>query len=223
MLLAIDTSTERLGLALFDGQQVWSEVVWQVGRHHTRSLAPWIHRLLKERGLEPRTLRAIGVARGPGSFTGLRAGMAVAKALALALHIPLVGVFSLDVAAASVPQQGFPLVAVLPMGRGRLAAGWYHWRGGQWHADGPPLLLTLQQLIEHLREPTLVAGEMDAETRQRLAQHPQIHLAPPVWCVRRPAWLAQIAWERWRKGQVDDPVTLTPYYLSTTTASGPGG
>ncbi len=219
MLLALDTSTERLGLALFDGHQVWSEVVWQVGRHHTRTLVPWMYRLLESQGVTPDQVRVIGVATGPGSFTGLRAGMAVAKALALALGVQLVGVFSLDVAAASVPPQSpLPLMAVLPMGRGRLAVGRYHYRGGQWHADGPPLLMTPQELVDALQEPTLVAGEMSTEIRQELAQSPLVRLAPPPWCVRRPAWLAQLAWERWQKGLVDDPVTLNPYYLSSRTA-----
>ncbi len=217
MLLALDTSTEQLGLALFDGQRVWTEVMWHAGRHHTRELAPWIHRMLQANGLQPRDLGVVAVATGPGSFTGLRVGLSVGKALALALRIQMIGVFSLDVTAAGIPH--YPhrmLLAVLPMGRGRLAAGWYRWRRDHWHAEGPPFLATPEDLLKQITEPVIVGGEMSAEARSVLSQSPFVHLASPVVSVRRPAWLAQLAWQRWKKGLVDDPVTLTPYYLSQT-------
>ncbi len=215
MLLALDTSTERLGLALFDGHQVLTEVVWHAGRHHTRELAPWIHRILEANDLRPQDLEVVAVATGPGSFTGLRVGMSVAKAMALALRLHLVGVFSLDVTAAGTPH--YPhrlLLAVLPMGRGRLAAGWYRWRRNHWHAEGTPFLATPEELLKRIAEPTLVSGEMSLDVRQILGQSPFVHLLPPPLDVRRPSWLAHLAWERWKKGLVDDPVTLTPYYLS---------
>ncbi len=216
MLLALDTSTERLGLALYDGVQVISEVYWKMGRHHTRTLAPWMHDMLQAAGVEMEQIRAVAVAVGPGSFTGLRAGMALAKAMALARRVHLVGVFSLDVAAAGVPQaEGRVLLALLPMGRGRYAAGWYRWRRTHWHAEGPPFLVSPKDLPEKILEPTLVTGEFDGQVVEALRGHPKAELVPPPLRVRRPAWLAHIAWERWQKGLVDDPVTLVPYYLKS--------
>ncbi len=227
MLLAMDTSTEHLGLALFDGHQVLSEVWWYAGRRHTQSLAPWIRRLLDTHAVKPEDLKAIAVATGPGSFTGLRAGMALAKAMALAQGVPLVGVFSLDVTVAGVPRiPQHMLLAVLPMGRGRLAAGWYRWRRDHWHAEGPPFLATPEELPRAITEPTLVVGEMSPEARTLLERHPRARVAPPPLGVRRAAWLAYLGWERFQKGLVDDPVTLTPYYLSKTSENlyeSPGG
>ncbi len=218
MLLALDTSTEHLGLALYDGQQVRSEVWWYAGRRHTQTLAPWIQRLLEANGLQARDLKAIAVATGPGSFTGLRAGMAVAKAMALALGFPLIGVFSLDVVVAGIPHlPQHMLLALLPMGRGRLAAGWYRWRRNHWHAEGPPFLVTPEELQSIITEPTLVAGEMPPSARTLLERHPRARLMPPPLNVRRAGWLAFLAWERLQKGLVDDPVTLTPYYLGGQT------
>lgn len=214
MLLALDTSTERMGLALYDGHEILSEVVWRTGRHHTQALAPWVHKLLTAHGLTMRDVQAVAVATGPGSFTGLRVGIAFAKALALAAHVQVVGVFSLDIAAAAVPEvPGHMLLALLPMGRRRLAAGWYRWRRDHWHAEGPPFLVVPEALPQKITEPTLITGEFSSDVARVLERHPKVRLVPAALRVRRPAWLAHIAWERWQKGLVDDPVTLTPYYL----------
>src|SRR5512140_3265452 len=103
MLLAIDTSTQWMGLALFDGIQVISETIWQTHSHHTIELAPAIQQLMGRCAVQPGYLQALGVALGPGSFTSLRIGLAVAKGMALALHLPVVGVPTLDILAQAQP------------------------------------------------------------------------------------------------------------------------
>src|SRR5450759_529439 len=103
MLLAIDTSTAQIGLALYDGATVPGELVWQSRAHHTEQLAPALAGLLERVGVPMDSVKALGVAIGPGSFTSLRVGLAFVKGLALARHIPLIGVPTLDIVAASVP------------------------------------------------------------------------------------------------------------------------
>ena len=88
MLLAVDTSTQWVGLALYDGAQVLNETVWRTHNHHTVELAPALDTVLKSTAIRPEGLQALGVALGPGSFTSLRIGLAVVKGLALALHLP---------------------------------------------------------------------------------------------------------------------------------------
>ena len=123
MLLAVDTSTQWIGLALYGGAQVLNETVWRTQSHHTVELAPSLDTLFRRTGVRPEGLQALGVALGPGSFTSLRIGLAVVKGLALALHIPVVGIPTLDVLAAAQPVQELPLAAILQAGRGRLAVG----------------------------------------------------------------------------------------------------
>lgn len=125
ILLAIDTSTRNVGLALFDGTQVLAEYTWNSADHHTVELAPAVQDLLTRVHVNFGSIRAIGVALGPGSFTGLRIGLAFAKGIALALKIPVIGIPSLDILAAAQPPFHIPLAAVLRAGRGRLAVGWY--------------------------------------------------------------------------------------------------
>jgi len=103
MLLAIDTSTAQIGLALYDGANIPGELVWQSRAHHTEQLAPALAGLLERVGVGMDSVEALGVAIGPGSFTSLRVGLAFVKGLALARHIPLIGIPTLDIVAASVP------------------------------------------------------------------------------------------------------------------------
>src|SRR5574338_1026705 len=103
MLLAVDTSTAQVGLAIYDGSQVISEYAWRSSQRHTVELAPAVFELLTRCGLKMDDIRALGVALGPGSFTSLRVGLSLVKGLALSKHIPLVGIPTLDILAAAQP------------------------------------------------------------------------------------------------------------------------
>ncbi|GAB4504377.1 MAG: tRNA (adenosine(37)-N6)-threonylcarbamoyltransferase complex dimerization subunit type 1 TsaB [Anaerolineales bacterium] len=220
MLLAMDTSTSFMGLALYDGSQVLGEMTWRSRAHHTVELAPAAADLLQRIGANVSDLRALGVALGPGSFTSLRVGLAFAKGLALARRLPLLGVPTLDVVAAALEVQNLPLAAVLQAGRGRLALGWYQAVDGAWQAQSEPQVTTADNLAESIHKPTLVCGELSAEERQRLARkRTNVRLASPAQCLRRPAILAELAWERWmilgskQAGAESDAAALTPIYL----------
>ena len=126
MILAVDTSTQSVGLALFDGNQVNGEIVWHSRNHHTVEIGPAIEQLFKQCGFQYQDLKGLGVALGPGSFTSLRIGLAIVKGLALSLHIPIVGIPTLDILAGSQPEKNIPMAAILQAGRSRLAVGWYH-------------------------------------------------------------------------------------------------
>lgn len=214
VLLAIDTSTRWMGLALYDGSQVVGESWWQSHSHHTEELAPAVERILKLTGIRPAEIDCCAVALGPGSFTSLRIGLAFAKGMALATRLPLVGVPTLDIIAASLPLRDIPLGAVLQAGRNRLALVWYEARKGRWQARSKPEVLTAQELAERMEEPVLICGELSAEDRALLQKKRKIiQLATPAQSVRRPSYLAELAWERWKAGKIDDPAALAPVYL----------
>jgi len=220
MLLAIDTSTAQIGLALYDGTSVPAEFTCASGLHHTRELAPALSRLLTGCGKTMGDIHALGTAIGPGSFTSLRVGLAFVKGLALARHIPLIGVPTLDIVAASVPPAGRRLAAVLQAGRGRLAVGWYKASGDGWLAEGRAQVTTAEELAEKIRKPVLICGELTADDRHRLKRKfKNVILASPAQCVRRPGILAEIAWVRWQAGKVDTAAALAPIYIHV--AGGP--
>jgi tRNA threonylcarbamoyladenosine biosynthesis protein TsaB len=214
MLLAIDTSTAQTGLSLYDGTRVIGELLWHSKLHHTQELAPALVDLLARTGSVIDVIQALAVAVGPGSFTSLRVGLAFAKGLALARHLSLVGIPTLDIVAAAQPVSKKPLVAVLQAGRGRLASMRYRPSNNGWKATGSPVMTNVDALAVSIKSPTIVCGELTVEERQRLARkHKNVILASPAACARRPGILAELAWERWQAGRVDNLATLAPIYL----------
>lgn len=97
--LAIDTSTNVLGVALAKDNTVIAEFITNENKNHSVRLMPAIDHILKEVNLTPKDLDRVIVAKGPGSYTGVRIGVSVAKALAWSLQIPLVGISSLELLA----------------------------------------------------------------------------------------------------------------------------
>lgn len=214
MLLAVDTSTPTLGLALYDGNRVLSEMVSQSRARHTVELAPSAQRMIKQSGAIPTDLTGLAVAIGPGSFTSLRVGLAFIKGLALALKIPVAGIPSLDIAAAFQPPSDFPMAVVLPAGRTRLAVGWYHCLENKWEFTGDMKVQTAQELSDEIHQESIICGEMTGEERQTLSRKwKNAHVASPANGIRRPSVLAELGWNKIAAGQADDPVTLAPIYL----------
>ena len=213
MLLAIDTSTQKVGLALYDGAQVLHEATWPSAYHHTVELAPAIEKALAGADITAADLEVICVANGPGSFTGLRIGLALAKGLAMACNIPLVSVPTLDIVAAAQPVQEMQLAAVLEAGRTRLAVGWYKPKDDTWVMSKSEVL-TPKDFSKRIRKPTVICGELTAELRKLLGRkRKNALLVSPAKSIRRPGVLAEIGWSRWQVGETDDPATLAPSYL----------
>ncbi|MCI0556620.1 MAG: tRNA (adenosine(37)-N6)-threonylcarbamoyltransferase complex dimerization subunit type 1 TsaB [Anaerolineae bacterium] len=215
MLLAVDTSTAQVGLALYDDAQIISEYAWRSSQRHTVELAPAISELLTRCGLTMEDVRALGVALGPGSFTSLRVGLSLVKGLALARHLPLIGIPTLDILAFAQPTSKLPLAVVIQAGRGRFALGWYKSSRKGWQAADPARVVTVEALMEEIKNPSIVCGELTSKDRHELEENAHVHLVSPAGSVRRPAVLAELAWARWQAGEVDDEATLAPIYLHT--------
>lgn len=216
MLLALDTATDRIGIGLHDGQTLLAEQSW-IGRSRaTVELAPEVGRLLRRVEIPVEAIEAIALTIGPGSYTGLRIGLAFAKGFAQARQAKLVAVPTLDVLARGQPGRQEPLLAMLRAGRGRWAAAWYKWSRRGWKSEGEPFLVDPAGLSELLEGPTVLCGEIDPDERKALAKLRRARVTALEWSVRRPAMLAQIGWERVRANRLADPLRLAPVY------AGPG-
>jgi tRNA threonylcarbamoyladenosine biosynthesis protein TsaB len=214
-ILAIDTATEMAGIALYCGEGLLAEESWRSPGTHTVELTPRIVRMLERAIIPAAQLRGLAVALGPGSFTGLRIGLALAKGLALALKLPLVGVPTLDALAYAHWGQSRPVYAVLQAGRGRLCAGLYRLFRGRWRRDGDYRLEGSDTLGQEVQERTLFCGELDATTRESLRRRlgELATIASPAFSLRRAGYLAELAWQRLLQEDVDDPVKLSPIYI----------
>jgi tRNA threonylcarbamoyladenosine biosynthesis protein TsaB len=214
MLLAVDTSTQSVGIALFGGNQVLCEESWISRRYHTVELANAVQSNLFRAGLSAADLHVLAIASGPGSFTGLRIGMALIKGIAYTHQLPVIGIPTLDITARAVPVRDISLAAVLQAGRNRLAVGWYKAEDGSWVADGLVENLTFDELLKKIDQPCILTGEINEEIRQAVEDHDLIDAVSPALALRSPKYLAELAWNRWQGGIVDDILTLSPTYLN---------
>ena len=216
-MLAIDTATRYAGLALYDGDRILAEASWLSSYNHSVELMPALVRMLDQQALSAPDLAAVAVAIGPGSFTGLRIGLSVAKGLAQALKIPILGVSTLDIVAFQHSEQRRPIWAVIQAGRERLCAALYRRRRGRLARDGDLHLTTLDELAGLLSGRCLVCGELGREEMARLvaAADADVIAARPSLSMRRPACLAELAWERFERGESDELASLSPIYLHT--------
>ena len=213
MLLGVDTSTRAVGISIYDGSQFLCEESWISRQYHTVELAKAVSENLARAGLMTSDLDVLGVAIGPGSFTGLRIGLALIKGIAFTNQLPVIGVPTLDITARAVPPIGEKLAAVLQAGRNRLAVGWYQAVDDRWSQEGEIENLTLEDLIARIDQPYILTGELSREMRQSLKNQKYIKPVDPAIAMRSPKYLAELAWERWQDGDVDDVLSLKPYYL----------
>lgn len=217
VLLALDTTTHALSLALYDGNTLLAEQLWVAGNQHNSLLADAIVNTLRVCSLATTDLTAVAVAIGPGSYTGLRIGVSLAKGIADARKLPLIGVTSLDILAVPQPiSTRNRLLCVVQAGRGRIIAAQYHTKKGRWHPETEPIITDWASIIATLTQPTLVTGEIDDDGRAQLAAaSKEIVVVSPALRARRAGLLAEEAWRRWQAGTSADfnPMTLTPLYL----------
>lgn len=216
MLLAIDTSTRAVSLAIATPTQLLAEHTWQSNDHHTQQLAPMLASMLQQTGVEMSQIAAVAVAQGPGSFTGLRIGIAMAKGIAIARSIPLYAVPSHAMIAAATPiHLNKQLVAVLPAGRGRVLAARFNVgaAGTGWQPSGDVELLSWPALAATLNHETMVlSGEIAEAGLAALDELECLKSILPVgWRVRRAGFLAQLA----PQYPASSPLDVYPLYVKS--------
>jgi tRNA threonylcarbamoyladenosine biosynthesis protein TsaB len=209
-LLAIETATLEVGAAVFDGDCLMTAYATRPGRLHVETLHPAIERVLAQSNTPPSALDAIAVDVGPGLFTGLRVGIAAAKAFALALSVPIVAVRSTEALREAAKRAIGDEIAIVPlvdMRRGEIA----------WELeDGSLEIGTAAAFASRLApgRPVALVGdgvgrlgdEVSAVTDVRRVDG-EASLAPSVEAVGR------IGVGRLRRGVVEDAVSIAPVYL----------
>jgi tRNA threonylcarbamoyl adenosine modification protein YeaZ len=213
MQLAIDTSTDIASLALVQGDRVLAESTWHCGQNHTVELLPQLARLLDEAKVGIQSISCVIVAKGPGSFNGLRVGISTAKGLALSLGIPIIGISSLEVEAYRHAEAGLPICPIFNAGRGEIATALYQKKDNQWCQLVTEHITTVDALCSEITSKTIFCGELVPlianQLRKQLKQRAIIAPAEP-----RPAsLLAELAKQRLEAGDYDNPATLQPLYL----------
>jgi len=215
MQLAIDTSTGTASLALYHEGAVLAELTWRCDQNHSVTLLPYLANLLSQTGLDLHSLSGIIVAKGPGSFNGLRVGISTAKGLAFTLSIPIVGISTLEVAAYQHAETSFPICPIFNAGRGEIAMAMYQTKGGQWQRIMAEQITTLQALCPQITTKTIFCGELPVDTISQLKKSlkQKAVISTPAASVRRAGFLAELGEKQLANGSYDDPATLQPLYL----------
>jgi tRNA threonylcarbamoyl adenosine modification protein YeaZ len=212
--LAIDTSTNIAGIALSHKGETLIELTWRSAQNHTVELMPNIARLLQQVNIEANAIEAIFVAKGPGSFNGLRVGISTAKGLALSLDIPLLGVSTLEIEAYPFAYTEVPLRPIHRAGRDEIATALYQQVNNEWRCLEKEYLTTLDALCQQIRQKTLFCGEIPPDITSAIQQNlGKQAIIPQATALPRVGFLAMLGWQRLNKGEKDDLATLQPLYL----------
>lgn len=217
-LLALDTATEHLAVAVVAGGLHWAAAE-AGGPRASQRLLPLAFEGLAAAGLAPADLDAIAFGRGPGAFTGLRTACSVAQGLALGLDRPLLALDSLAlVAEAARARHGIDALWVVMDARmDEVYAGEYHWRGASWSAVQGPALWTLPALHAQWQRtpPAALAGSALAAFGERLHGGAALRLPDDDDTVGqgRAEALAHLAVQAWARGESIDAAEAVPLYL----------
>jgi tRNA threonylcarbamoyl adenosine modification protein YeaZ len=214
MELTIDTSSNRASVTLSHKGEAQSSFAWLTASNHSRELLPNLICLLQQSGAKLNSVEAVIVARGPGSFNGLRVGISTAKGLALVLDVPLLGVDTLEAEAFTFGFTGFPLRPIHRAGRDEIATALYRQEDDEWHCLEETRLTTVRDLVHQTRRRTLFCGEIPADVMSDMLQSlGKKAIIPMGNSPFRGSALAALGYRRLSKGERDDPVTLQPLYL----------
>ena len=228
-MLVLETATDVCSLALCEGPRLLAALDLHLPRAHGALLAPAIEQLLGWAGLAPPALAAVAVSAGPGSYTGLRIGLATAKGLCFALGLPLVAVPTLaGLAAQAAPlAQALPdaararIVPLLDARRREVYVAHYDAQGRALAPAQAHILTEESFLAELAAGPVLFVGAAAAKLAGLpAARHPQALLLPELAPSARA--LGPLAAARLAAGQVEDLAGFEPLYLKPVHI-GPGG
>ncbi|WP_158738712.1 tRNA (adenosine(37)-N6)-threonylcarbamoyltransferase complex dimerization subunit type 1 TsaB [Alteribacillus sp. YIM 98480] len=151
-ILAIDTSTHVMGAALAEDDKLLGEYITNFKKNHSLRLMPAIDHLMNELEIEPKELDAIAVAKGPGSYTGVRIGVTTAKSMAWALNIPVYGISSLQMLAQNGKYFSGYICPFMDARRGQVYTGLYTSENGCVKEVEKDRIIILEDWIDLLKE-----------------------------------------------------------------------
>ena len=237
-IIGIDTSTAAGGVALAESGRLVAEYTLQLTAAHSERLMPALQQVMADAGWEGSSVDAIAVVLGPGSFTGLRIGVATAKALAYTWQIPVVGVSALTALAWQVGWAGQVVVPMVDARRQTVYTQVFTGLGSGEPTDSPadpspgpqplgePGQVAVKDFLEQLEAQygstsIVVAGDgalRNLELLKPFIQAGKITIPPGSGALLRAAAVVEVGQEYLRKGVTTDPMTLVPLYLRKSEA-----
>lgn len=222
IVLALETTEKYGSVALSDGESLLAEIDLPRDRRSAQTLAPAMDAILRENGVSPKDVDAVAVVVGPGSFTGLRVGVATAKMFAYAVGARVIAFRTHEVVAADVSQTlGLDaprrLSVAVDAQRGDVVLqNFLRDEAGNYRAEEEPRLVPAARWWERPGDETVLAGPAMERWHARIPE--DAVLADERYWTPRAAAMLPLARERLRQGRRDDPWTLQPAYSRPSAA-----
>lgn len=218
IVLGIETSGNVGSVALLDGERAIGELSFEKGMIHGRELVPAIQEILTQASLHPADVDLIAVDLGPGSYTGLRVGLATAKGLAYALKKELIGVSSLDALAENVPAEGRQFLCPLIDARWKqVYCALYEAANGAWRKILDDHAVLPEAIASRIDVRTTIFGDGVDRYRDILLRNGGVE-GPAAWNIPKASTVAKLGAKAYHGGLRHDPTTLAPRYLRRTEA-----
>jgi tRNA threonylcarbamoyladenosine biosynthesis protein TsaB len=221
-ILALETSTLVSSVALATADTLLAEITLQTKKTHSELLMPHIAKILEMAGVNKGDIKAVAVSIGPGSFTGLRIGLATAKTLAYAMEVPLVGVPTLAALAYGCLVPGAILAPMLDAQKGNVYQAVFEWRGGELQDLMPPTVMHIDEALDKLTQystPVVVMGEAAVLHREKIQQmENNLALAAPHMIIQRAGSVAALGHNMIKQGIQHDVMALEPLYIRRSEA-----
>jgi len=219
LLLAFETSAKAASVALFEENALLGEQYQNTGMTHSQTLLVMAQELLTQCGKEPREVTAVAVANGPGSFTGVRIGVAAAKGLAWGNEIPVYGVSTLEAMALGLGVWDGYVCPVMDARRNQVYNALFYVNQGALTRQSPDRAIALSDLeaeLKTLEKPIFLVGDGSILCYNTLKEAvPQLILPPENRMHQRAVGVGLAAL---MQEHADDPATLVPNYLRLSQA-----
>lgn len=216
-VLAIETSSSRGSIALLESDQIVAERALPTALRTAQSLIPSIGELTRSLGWRIGEIPLIAVSQGPGSFTGLRVGVATANSLAYATKAKIVGVNTLDCIAGQAATDRIRLEVAIDAQRGDLCAARYQRQPeGELTCDASWEIVGRREWIGRLSTGDAVTGPALAKLRDELTGRCTV-VAEQFWSPTA-GMVGRLAWAAYNRGHCDDPWMLRPIYFRQSAA-----
>jgi len=213
-ILAFDTTTRFLSVAVLSGEDILSKYHSDLGMRHAKELIPAIDKVLKESHLKLKNLDAIALSIGPGSFTGLRIGASSAKALSIASGVPIVTVPTLDVIAFNYKDKDGYIAPILDAKKDKVYSGIYKSLNGEIEKITDYLLLGVDDLLDTIKGPTLFFGDaVPMYGKYMIKRNPLVKLSKDNNWYPRAEIVAKLGIKKINKNGYEDVNQVTPMYM----------
>ncbi len=219
-ILSLETSTIAGSIALNEEERLIAEVMLDIKVAHSERLMTSIEWLLRASRTSINDIDAFAISIGPGSFTGLRIGLSTAKGLSYATKRPLIAVPTLDAFALRIPFAPYNICPMLDARKNEIYTGLYRWQADSLQKLVREMAIRPEDFLKQIDGKTVFMGEGARIYRGLIVDilKDDALFAPVFMMSPSASTVAEIAFEKLKKGETANPVTLTPFYIRRSEA-----